>query len=51
MMAKLVAWESLIGWFACVNFIGYKVWLVAIVTCFKGSFIHGVNEQKRERLV
>ena len=20
-MAKLVAWESLIGWFACVNFV------------------------------
>ena len=21
LMAKLVAWESLIGWFACVNFV------------------------------
>ena len=35
-MAKLVAWESLIGWFACVNFVvRYKVCLVAIVTYFK----------------
>ena len=42
-MAKLVAWESQIGWFACVNFVYYiyKVCLVvAIVTyaCTIASF-------------
>ena len=42
MMAKFVAWESLIGWFACVNFV-YKVCLVALVMYFKSCWLIAVG--------